>query len=151
MTPTPEIVELENTLHRGGVRELLSWLNRRTPHRFTGIYRYDGDILRNLYLFDRSDPTVQSGGDELTIATWCALLREQGHSLEVPDGTKETRFPLLPVTSVISYCGALIRDENGEPYGTLCHYDMLPCEQRISDIPLLEAATPLIYQRVRAR
>jgi len=45
----------------------------------------------------------------------------------------------------------VIRDQHGEPYGTLCHFDMRPCDQRTSDIPLLEAATPLIYARVRSR
>ena len=151
MKPTAEILELENTLQNGGMHEALRWLNSRTPHRFTGIYRYDGDILRNLHLFDRFDPTVRSGGDTPLIATWCALVGQLDSSLEVPDGAKEVRFPLLPVTQVISYCGALIRDENGDSYGTLCHFDMRPCEERKSDLPLLEAATPLFYQRIRAR
>lgn len=151
MTPTADILELENTLQSGGVHEALRWLNSRTPHRFTGIYRYDGDTLRNVHLFDRFDPTVRTSGDAPLTATWCALVGQHGGSIEIPDSTKEIRFPVLPVTPVISYCGALIRDEHGEPYGTLCHYDMLPCEERKSDIPLLEAATPLIYQRIRAR
>ncbi len=37
MTPTADIVELENTLQNGGVHEALRWLDSRTPHRFTGV------------------------------------------------------------------------------------------------------------------
>ncbi|MBA2322289.1 MAG: hypothetical protein H0V89_14185 [Deltaproteobacteria bacterium] len=151
MTPTREIVELENALEHGGVHEALRWLNARTPHRYTGIYRFDDALLRNVHLFDRSDPDVRVGSDAPMEATFCAMVGRSGEALEIADAARETRFPVLPVTPVISYCGALIRDQHGEPYGTLCHYDMLPCEQRTSDIPLLEAATPLIYARIRSR
>lgn len=151
MTTTAEIVELEDALKHGGVRQALRWLNSRTPHRYTGVYRFDGAMLRNVHLYDRFDPSVEVGGDAPMEATFCALVGETRRTLEIPNAATEDRFPVLPVTPVVSYCGALIRDEAGQPWGTLCHYDMLPCQQRVSDIPLLEAATPLIYQRVAAR
>jgi hypothetical protein len=42
----------------------------------------------------------------------------------------------------------LISSPEGMPYGTLCHYDIQRCETRTSDIPLLKAAAPLIYESI---
>ena len=39
-----------------------------------------------------------------------------------------------------SYCGVLLRDSEGAPFGTLCHFDLVPCEVPASEMPLMEAA-----------
>ena len=44
---TPDLVEFRIALS-DGVHAALRYLNSRTPHRFTGVYRYDGDVLRNM-------------------------------------------------------------------------------------------------------
>ena len=56
MTPadeTPEIsAQLREILDARGVHAFLKALNSRVPHRFTGIYRFEDPILRNVRLFD---------------------------------------------------------------------------------------------------
>nr|GFD17252.1 hypothetical protein [Tanacetum cinerariifolium] len=42
------------------------------------------------------------------------------------------------------------RYTGGQAYGTLCHYDMQRCQERTTDLPLLEAAAPLLYQHFHA-
>lgn len=59
---SPELAEFRAAL-REGVHAALRYLNSRTPHRFTGVYRYDGEMLRNMALFDRFEPDQQRGGD----------------------------------------------------------------------------------------
>ena len=41
------------------------------------------------------------------------------------------------------------RDSHGKAFGTLCHYDMNRCQERTTDLPLLEAAASLLYQALR--
>ena len=44
---------LEEAMERGGIHGALRFLNARSPYRYTAIYRFVGEMVRNLYLFDR--------------------------------------------------------------------------------------------------
>lgn len=57
---------------RGGVYAALRYLNSHTLHRFTGVYQYDGEMLRNTALFDRFDPQQQRGIDVPLADAYCA-------------------------------------------------------------------------------
>ncbi len=142
---TPELAGFCVAL-REGVRAALRYLNSRTPHRFTGVYRYDGEMLRNMALFDRSEPEAQRGNDIPMADAYCANVGRNREPLEFADAEGDGRFPYLPGSPVVSYCGVLISSPDGAPYGTLCHYDVRRCETHTSDIPLLKAAAPLIYE-----
>lgn len=148
---SPLIDDFERTLSSSGLHAALGLLNARTTHRFTGVYRFDGDWLRNVALFDRWNPQAAGGVDAPMRETFCAILPTQGATLEVVDGSTDGRFPWMSENAVMSYCGALIRAESGDPFGTLCHFDMSRCEAASSQLfPLMEAAAPLIYRAVAA-
>ncbi len=142
---TPEMAEFRVVLS-GGLHAALRYLNRRTPHRFTGVYRYDGEMLRNMALFDRSEPEKQRDIDIPMADAYCANVGRNREPLEFADARGDGRFPYLPGSPVVCYSGVLISSPQGVPYGTLCHYDILRCELRTSDIPLLKAAAPLVYE-----
>lgn len=144
-TITKELSEFKQALEIAGVSGALGYLNRRTPHRYTGIFRYDGDILRNIALFDKYDPELQKGEDAPLAATFCSLLISQD-SLELTDSKTDDTVKGKINTSVISYCGVAMEDSEGKPFGSLCHYDMKRCQERIADIPLLQSASKLLYQ-----
>ena len=124
----------------------LQYLNGRTPFRFTGIYRFDGDTLRNVALFDRWSPESRQGADAPMSETFCAIVKQQGDAVQVSDGRTDPRYPWMAGNAVTCYCGALIRDATGDPVGTLCHFDLLPVEQPSSELALLRAAAPLVIQ-----
>ena len=42
---TADVRAFTASLAEGGLREALRYLNRRTPHRYTGVYRFDGDMI----------------------------------------------------------------------------------------------------------
>ena len=140
-----ELQEFKGALESSGVHGALGYLNKRTPHRYTGIYRYDGETLRSLAIYDRYDPNVQKGEDAPMAATYCSLLQEQ-QALEITDATEDARVKDIVITPVTSYCGVLIRDSDGKPFGSLCHFDMKRCQERLTDFPLLESAAEILYQ-----
>jgi hypothetical protein len=131
-----------------GIHGGLRYLNGRTPHRFTGIYRYDGDVLRNVYLFDQFAPEQTHGQDVPMADAYCATVDSYGGSLEFGDVTRDA-IPSRGESPVQSYCGVLIRDHDGNPFGTLCHYDVKPCDARISDAPVLERISPIILELIQ--
>lgn len=145
------IHEFERMLQSRGLHAALGLLNSRTTHRFTGVYRFDGEWLRNVALFDRWNPLQAVGADAPMRETFCAIVPTQGTTLEVIDGSTDPRFPWMNENAVVSYCGTLIRAVTGDPFGTLCHFDTGRCEAASSQLfPLMAAAAPLIYRAVAA-
>jgi len=107
--------------------------------------------LRNIALVDRWNPEVRQGDDAPMSETFCAIVAdEEDATLEVGDGSRDPRFPWMQSNPVVCYCGALIRDHIGEPFGTVCHFDVQRCEAGASQLPLLVAASRLIYGSVAA-
>jgi hypothetical protein len=41
------VEEVRARLEEDGLHGALALVNGRTPHRFTGVYRYDGEMPRN--------------------------------------------------------------------------------------------------------
>ncbi len=146
MNDMPELADVMSYLSNGGIHEALRYLNSRTPHRFSGIYRYDGDMLRNEHLFDRDTPSLRGGDDVAMVDAYCAIVGQREEALEFGDIHADTRIAFKPGSPVVSYCGVLIRSADGKPFGTLCHFDVLPCQERSTDIPLLEAVAPLMFK-----
>jgi hypothetical protein len=145
------IDDFERTLRSSGLHPALGLLNARTAHRFTGVYRFDGDWLRSVALFDRWNPEGFRGADAPMRETFCAIVPTQGSTLEVVDGATDKRFPWMSENAVVSYCGTLIRSDAGDPFGTLCHFDMSRCEAASSQLfPLMVAAAPMIYRAIAA-
>lgn len=145
-----ELQELKVELEASGVYGALRYLNKRTPHRYTGIYRYDGEILRNVAIYDKYDPYLQKGEDTPLVATYCSLLSEQ-QKLEITDATEDERVKGIVITPVMSYYGVLMRGSNGNPFGSLCHFDMKRCQERVSDFPLLESAAKMLYHHLNSQ
>jgi hypothetical protein len=142
-----EIGVFTSLLQQQGIHPALEYLNQRTPHRYTGLFRFGGEVLHNEALFDRYQPQVRQGEDVSIALTYCALVGQQEASLDILDAATDSRAQGVE-TPVISYCGVLVRDAEGQAYGTLCHYDMQRCQQRTTDLPLLEAAAQLLHRHL---
>ncbi|NVO32345.1 hypothetical protein [Hymenobacter lapidiphilus] len=142
-----EITEFTAVQQQQGVLGALGYLNHRTPHRYTSVFRFDGDMLRSEALFERNKPDVRLGTDALLATTYYSLVSRTEAPVQVLDTAVDPQALGID-TPVISYCGALIRDGQGKAFGTLCHYDLQRCQERTTDQPLLEAAAQLLYQRM---
>lgn len=143
LAPDAEAFSLR--LGQQGLPGALAFLNARTPHRFTGVFRFDGETLRSVALVDSWDRSVGQGEDIPLAQAYCAVLHDTGEPLEVLDSRTDGRYPGMADSPVVSYCGVLIRDPDGQPWGALCHYDLKPCQTKSSDMPLLAAAAGLLY------
>lgn len=139
--------ELLGTLRSRGIHAVLRLLNSRAPHRFTGMYRFDPPMLRSLYLYDAFAPEITRGEDLVLRETYCAIVGIEERPFAVENSLTEPRLASHPAReTVISYCGVLIRDASGAPFGTLCHFDTQPCEVPKSQLPLMEQIAPYLHQ-----
>ena len=145
-------LKLGKILSHQGVHEALRFLNSRTPHRFTGLYRFDGPTLRNIALFDSYSSDVKKGDDVPMAETYCSIVGQLEGTFTTEDARRDVRLRAHPArNTVISYCGALLRDAEDRPFGTLCHFDVVPCEVPIREMPLMEAAAPLLMAAIETR
>jgi hypothetical protein len=134
-----------SVLQAEGLHAGLAFLNSRTPHRCTAVYKYAGQVMLNVLVFDRMDPENRSGIDVAAEDAYCAQVSRRGKAFEFRDTALLARGEQRPGNPVVCYCGVVIPDPKGAAWGTLCHYDFKPCEMRKSDIPLLEAVSRLVY------
>jgi len=141
-----EAAVFEQKVASEGLVAGLRYLNDRTPHRFTGVFRYDGEFLRNVALVDSMDPSVRAGHDVRLSDAYCDYLGDNVESVEFSDARSDGRITMKPGNPVLAYCGIVIRDARGGAYGTLCHFDMQPCQPRTSDVPLLREVARVIYE-----
>ncbi|HEY4559383.1 MAG TPA: hypothetical protein VIG54_01420 [Lysobacter sp.] len=145
----PEVVaDLHRVLAGEGIVAALRVMNGRTPHRYTGIYKYTPKILRNLYLVDAFDPDVTRGGDVPNEDAYCVLLRDANRMAFA--AIQDANYPYKPASPVVSYCGVLLMRANGQPFGSLCHYDVARCQEPITQMPYLEAMAPHIVAMLEA-
>ncbi len=139
--------EFNLVLSRAGLHGALRFLNARTPHRFTGVYRFEDTILRNVGLFDRFNPEQLQGDDAPLGNTYCSLLPKFNGELAFAEACNDPRVSHIK-TPVVSYCGVQLRAKDGAPMGTLCHFDLRPCEPRSSDMQFLEKLAPLLERDI---
>jgi GAF domain-containing protein len=132
--------KLQRVLADQGVVPALRILNGRAPHRFTGIYEFSPQILRNVHLIHAYEPETDHGSDVPINDAYCVLLADRQ---QISFGEPTDAAVSIPGTSpVVSYCGVLLVQANGEPFGSLCHFDTKRCQRPASELKLLELAAP---------
>jgi hypothetical protein len=137
-------------LAASGLHAALEFLNARTRHRYTGVYRFDPPLLRSVCLFDRENPTVTLGGDVPMRETYCAIVGERAAPFATPDAAADARLVRHPSrASTLAYCGVPVRGADGSCAGSLCHFDVRPRLVPDSEVPLMERAAEMIGQGLR--
>ena len=145
-----ELNELRFAL-RSGIIAALRYLNARTPHRFTGIFQYDGDDVRNLFLVDREMQDAQPWAPFPTQESYCAIVQDTGAPFITGNAHVDERIQTHPARNkVISYCGVPLRTEAGELYASLCHFDYKPIMFSDLDIDFVTEAAPYLVKALTA-
>ena len=149
--PKPILDELAQLLDEKDVVGVLRFLNARMPHRYTALYRYDGTRLRNVALFDRLEPSTTKGGDVPVERSFCWLVERDRASFITTDGSTDSRTAGLPLPlreDVKAYCGTLVRNADGTPFGSLCHFDHVPRAVPEGELAFLEELAPALARVV---
>ncbi|HUH11614.1 MAG TPA: GAF domain-containing protein [Longimicrobiales bacterium] len=139
----------EELLEVEGVHAALAFLNARTGHRFTGIYRFDPPILRNVHIYDRTNPTLEVTDDAPLRETYCSVVGSTGAPFATADSQADERLREHPArASTLSYCGVPLHTSDGTHFGTLCHFDLAPRTIRESEIAVMERAGARLMGRL---
>ena len=142
--------ELGRVLQTAGVIAALGYLNARARFRYTGIFRPEPPLLRNIRLFDRENPTIDGSGIVIALIDgYCGIACSTNAPFATSDSLSDPRLGSHPAREAMrSYAGVPIRIA-GTVWGTLCHYDMRPRLIPATELPVLEQAMPLFADWVR--
>lgn len=147
---SPGPVEVfREALTEGGISAALKFINARSPHRFTSIYRFDGSTLHNLYLYDRANPEFGLFPDAPLGESYCSIVSETAATFATHHSLRDARVEYHPKRElVLSYCGIPLVREDGTMFGTLCHFDFVPHEISGGEVEFLEAIAPYILREL---
>lgn len=142
---TGALAEMRVVHQRAGTRAVLQYLNSLTAHRFTALYRFDDDMLQNLYFFDRNQPDMQTCPTIPVMASYCIFVRTRRQTFVTLDSLEDERVSgHCKRFEVRSYCGVPLVDENGQMFGTICHFDVQPLPISNENVALMEAVAQLL-------
>ena len=152
MSTTQQVIEqTREQLSKFGVRAALVCLNLNSLHRFTALFRFEGTTLRNLYLIDREDATVEHCPDMPVLESYCVYIRDSGAKFLTEDADTDVRVlghPKQP--TVKSYCGLPLISSTGQLFGTICHFDFDAIPFAESEILVLEEMAPRLVSAIEA-
>ena len=139
------VADCETVRMSSGVVGALRYLNARTRFRFTGVYHADPPFLRNVFLFDRENPTLNVSGEHAPLEeTYCSITHATQSPFVANDAPRDPRLQAHSARhSVISYAGVPIRRGSGMVWGTLCHFDVRPRLLESGELEVLEIVAPL--------
>jgi len=118
---------------REGLAAGLERLNQRVAHRYTAVYRLEGDLLKNIELVDKAHEVKPEFLAEVPLGTsFCQYVLRDGLFL-TSNSAGDDRLNGHPYQGVmVAYHGVPIMDGTGTLFGSLCHFDVQ--EQPLSDL-----------------
>jgi GAF domain-containing protein len=143
-----QLAQFRLVLDSGGLPGALQYLNARTAYRYTAIYRLDGQIMRNIHLYDRKGENFPSLAEVPLGDSFCQfVMAEDGFS--TANSADDARLLGHPYRGILnSYFGLPLSRKPGTIYGTFCHFDFEPKVIPDSEIALLEAAASLLMDHL---
>jgi GAF domain-containing protein len=135
----------KKTLQTDGLRAAMQWLNDRVPYRFTAIFAFDGDMLRNICLIDKENQDTATCSDQPITESYCMYIHRSHETFSVEETLLDGRVTLHPKRqSVQCYYGSPLFDSKGRILGTVCHFDNMPIPVTEDVATVLDELAPLI-------
>ncbi|MFZ0321803.1 MAG: GAF domain-containing protein [Candidatus Sulfotelmatobacter sp.] len=133
------------TLQADGLRGAMRWLNDRVPYRFTAIFAFDGDMLRNICLIDKNDRNTTNCSDQPITESYCMYIHRSRETFSVEEALLDKRVAVHPKRqSLQCYYGIPLFNSEGKMLGTVCHFDRMPVRVTEDVVTVLDDLAPSI-------
>ena len=136
---------LASGLKAQGAAAALAYLNEGVPHRFSGVYRIEGDKLRNVLLVDKMKQVRPAFLEVVPMdASFCQFVVRDG-LFRTDNSAADARLDGHPYQGVvISYHAVPLVDPDRALIGTLSHFDLIERSIEDSEFELLYQAGHLL-------
>ncbi|MDB5964926.1 MAG: hypothetical protein JWQ72_1426 [Polaromonas sp.] len=131
-------------LTSGGVAAALAFLNERVPHRFTGIYRFQAEAVRNVFLHDKLNMPQGFVRGVPREDSFCRFI-QPSTPFHVVDSAADARLAGHRYRGVVgAYYGVALSGTPGVVVGSLCHFDFGVLVMPPGEAVLLQRAASLL-------
>ncbi len=143
-----QLAQFMSAFDKGGLQGALQYLNARTTFRYTAIYRLDGQMMRNIALYDRQGEAPASLSEVPLGDSFCQfVIKHKGFA--TGNSADDERLAGHPYQGLMnSYYGLPLSRKPGTIYGTFCHFDADPMLIPDGEIPLLEAVSTVLMDHL---
>lgn len=143
-----DIAKFKAVLADHGVPGALAFLNRRSPHRYTAIYKLDGDVMLNVGIYDRLGQVASPLPPTPRDHSLCSYV-QPAQAFVSEDVLTDARLATHFQRGLINaYVGLPLSRGPRHLYGTLCQMD--PQAQHLPDgeYRFLEMIAPLLLDHL---
>jgi len=139
--------KFKTTLEAGGLGAAMRCLNDRVPYRYTAIFAFEGEMLRNVCLVDKENPDVTKCSDQPITQSYCMYVHRSRDRFMTEQASADQRVEGHPKRqSVQCYYGIPLFDSAGKMLGTVCHFDSSPVRITEAVAEALDDLAPLITE-----
>jgi hypothetical protein len=139
--------QFKTTLKADGLEAAMRWLNDRVPYRYTAIFAFDGEMLRNICLIDKNNSKITNCSDQPITESYCMYIRRSRERFNVEHALLDKRVEEHPKRrSVQRYYGIPLFGTKGKMLGTVCHFDSMPVRVTEEIAEELDDLAPLIVE-----
>ena len=146
------LAHLELVLKKEGLRAAVRYLNTRVAYRFTAINRLENDVFRVVEFIDKFGESDEHVLKHLPFSeSLCRFPVLHGTFTTSHTAADPSLKGLVYPGAVGSYSGVRLTLANGEPFGTFCHYDVIPQSISHLEYQFLQLAVRLIARHLQAQ
>src|ERR1700680_3834492 len=139
--------EFKTVLKAHGLWAAMRWLNDRVPYRFTAIFAFDADMLRNICMVDKENEKITNCYDQPITESYCMYIYRSAQRFSVEEASRDMRVAAHPKRrNVQCYYGIPLFGSTGEMLGTVCHFDSMPVRVTEDVATVLDDLAPLIAE-----
>jgi GAF domain-containing protein len=139
--------KFKKSVEAGGLEAAMRWLNDGVPYRYTAIFAFDGEMLRNICLIDKENPKISSCSDQPITESYCMYIHRSHELFTTEQALLDKRVEGHPKRRNIQcYYGIPLFDSDGKMLGTVCHFDHMPVRITEAVAEALDDLAPLIAE-----
>jgi GAF domain-containing protein len=139
--------EFQTIIKADGLWTAMRWLNDRVPYRYTGIFAFDGDRLRNVCLVDQENAEITHCDDQPITDSYCIYIHRSGERFSVEEALLDSRVEGHPKRrSYQCYYGIPLIGPDGKLRGTVCHFDSAPVRVTGDIVMALDDLAPFMAE-----
>ena len=117
---------LKSQLDTGGIMAALKYLNSRTCHRYTAIYKFQGATQRAVFLHDKLGQCGSRFNAILASESLSRFIKVSEPFGVTNSATDEFLNEHGHRSLVTSFYGVSMSPDGSMPTGSLCHFDLKP-------------------------
>ena len=141
--------KFKTALEAGGLTAAMRWLNERVPYRYTAIFAFNGDMLRNVCLIDKENSNITNCSDQPITESYCMYIHRSREHFNVEQSLLDKRVEEHPKRrNVQCYYGIPLFGSERQMLGTMCRFDSTPLRITEAVAEALDDLAPLIAEAV---